>query len=515
MLAIAKRIAFACLLLSPTAGIHAAELKLASIFSDHMVLQREMKVNVWGWADPGQTVEVQCAGQKRVATVEPSGKWILQLDPLQTSDQPQELIVTAGAATLKRSDVLVGEVWLCSGQSNMEWALARSTGGPDAVEHSDNPMLRLRTIPHNSQLSPQDDVSTKWVQSGPNVTGTFSAIAWWFGSKLQKELRVPVGIINDSFGGTSIESWIPLETLKQGPWPQDQHTDITLAKANYDLRKAKMQPVMDKYLQDKALAIKEKRQPPDFPSGWPGDFRGPSVLWNGMVAPLRKLSIRGVLWYQGESNAYPGVANTYKLLLPALIKDWRSGFEQPELPFIIYQIAPNRKPQTDPNENSGIAVIQEAELKTSLATPRTALVVTMDLGETNVHYPNKEPAAERGMKAALGIAYGRQVEDSSPTFNSLQIQGNEAVVHFNHTDGGLATNGGAVSGFAIAGEDRNFFFADARIEGDTVIVSSPRVLHPVAVRYGWADFPKVNLFSKAGLPASPFRSDDWPPSMRP
>ena len=482
-----------------------AEVRLNSIFCDGMVLQCDLAANIWGTASPGENVIIEFAGQKKSATADANGKWLVKLDPLKVSAEPREL--KAGSIVIR--DVLVGEVWLCSGQSNMEWALGRSTGGLVAVTNSTNPLLRLCTIPHNSQMTPQENVTTKWVQSGPEVTKNFSAIAWWFGSKLQKELGVPVGIINDSFGGTTIQSWMPLESLRKGPWPQDKSTDIALAKADYDQRKAKLQPAMDKYLAEKATAMKNKIPVPDFPAGWPGDFRGPSVLWNGMVAPLLKFSIHGVLWYQGESNAYVGVADTYKLLLPALIAEWRAGFAQPDLPFIIYQISPNRKPQTDPNENSGIAVLQEAQLKTSLATPLSALVVTMDLGETNVHYLNKEPAGERGMKAALGLAYGRKIEFSSPVFKSVRFDGDKAIIQFHYAGGGLIAKGVSLSGFVIAGEDRKFAFAEAQVEGDAVIVSSPQVSKPVAVRYGWADFPKVNLFNKEGLPASPFRTDDW------
>lgn len=470
-----------------------------------MVLQREMPVPVWGQADPGEKVTVGFAGQTQTTTADANGKWLVKLAAMSASAEPRTMKVNDTVI----ADVLVGEVWLCSGQSNMEWALGRSTGGPEAVTNSANPLLRLGTIPHNSQMTPQDDVATRWVESGPGSTKFFSAIGWWFGSKLQKELGVPVGIINDSYGGTTIQSWMSLQTLKQGPWPQDKSTDIRLSKSEYDERKASKQPAMDKYLADKARAIKDKTPLPDFPAGWPGDFRGPSVLWNGMVAPLLRFSIRGVLWYQGESNAYVGVADTYRCLLPAMIADWRAGFSRPELPFIIYQISPNRKPQTDPNENSGIAVLQEAQLKTALATPHCALVVTMDLGEANVHYLNKEPAGERGVKAALGIAYGRQVLYSSPVFKSMTINGGEAVLRFANSGKGLVAKGGPLSGFVIAGEDHKFVFADARIDGDTVIVSSPAVSKPVAARYGWADFPKANLFNSEGLPASPLRTDDW------
>ncbi len=485
-----------------------AEVRLPAIFADHMVLQRDMPVPVWGTAAAGEAVTVEFAGQKKSVMAAADGRWLVTLDPLKAGAEPCELKI--GGTVIR--DVLVGEVWLCSGQSNMEWALGRCTGGPEAVAGSANPLLRLCTIPHNSQMTPQEDVAAKWVMSGPdNQVKTFSAVAYWFGAKLQKELGVPVGIINDSFGGTTIQSWMPLETLRKGPWPQDKGTDITLAKADYDQRKARMQPAMDKYLADKALALREKRTSPEFPAGWPGDFRGPGVLWNGMVAPLLKFPVRGVLWYQGESNAYAGVADTYRLFLPAPIASWRAGWGRPDLPFILFQLAPNRKPQTDPNENSGIAVVQEAQLKTALATPHAALVVTMDLGEANVHYLNKEPAGERGMRAALAIAYGRDIEYNSPLFQDVKIEGGQAVVRFVHAGGGLVAKGdGPLTGFVIAGEDRKFVFADARIKGDTVVVSSPQVPKPVAVRYGWADFPKVNLFNKTGLPAVPFRTDDWP-----
>ena len=488
------------------AALRAAELKPASIFRDHMVLQRDLTVAIWGTASPGDSVAVEFAGQKQTATAGADGKWIVTLQPLPASAEPRELKVGG----LVIHDVLVGEVWLCSGQSNMEWALGRSTGGPEAVAASANPLLRLCTIPHNSQLTPQDDVAAQWVVSGPDHTKTFSAIAWWFGSQLQKELQVPVGIINDSFGGSQIQAWMPLETLRKGPWPQDKSTDITLAKAEYDKRLAAMQPVMDQYLAAKAAALKAKTPPPPFPAGWPGDFRGPGVLWNGMVAPLLNFRIRGVAWYQGESNAYVGVANTYAALLPAMIADWRAGFGQPDMPFLIFQIASNRKPQTDPNEKSGIAVLQEAQLKTWQSTPHTALIVTRDLGEPDVHYKNKEPAAQRAVQAALAIAYSRDVEASGPVFKSLEIAGDKAIVHFTHTAGGLRAQGGPLTGFVIAGADHRFVFADARIEGDTVIVSSPHVPSPAAVRYAWADLPTANLVGGSDLPASPFRTDTDP-----
>ena len=496
----------AVFLIAPLAILHAAEIKLAAVFNDHAVLQRDQVVPVWGSTDAGATVTVEFAGQTKSAMADGMGHWVVKLDPMPASAEPRELKVSGVVV----KDVLVGEVWLCGGQSNMEWALSRCVGGPEAVERSANSLLRLCVVPHTSQMSPQTDVAAKWSVSAPNVVKTFSAIGYWFGSKLQKELGVPVGIINNSYGGTIIESWLPLETLKNGPWPQDKRTDIELAKADYERRKEALKPAMEKYEAEKAAALREHKPAPSFPIGWPGDFRGPSVLWNGEVAPLLPYRIRGVAWYQGESNAYAGVAQTYKDLLPALIHDWRQGFGQPDLPFLILQISRNRKPQTDPNELSGIAELQEAQLKTAQQTPHTALVVTDDLGEPDVHYTNKEPAAERALKAALALAYGRTIESSGPVFADMKIDGDKAILRFTHAVGGLESKDGAPQGLVIAGEDKKFVFAEARIEGESIVVSSPQVPKPVAVRYGWADNPKVNLFNKEGLPASPFRTDKWP-----
>lgn len=495
-------------LLLPTPSLR-ADVKLPGIFADHMVLQREAPVTVWGWAAPGEEVTVNFGGQQVKATADASGEWKATLAPMSASAESRVLTVS-GKNTLTLNDVLVGEIWLCSGQSNMEWALGRSTGGPEALASSTNSSLRFCTIPHNAQLTPQKDVPAKWVIGGDPSGKFFSAIGWWFGNKLQKELGVPVAIINDSYGGTPIQGWMPVEALKKGSWSQDRWNDQALAKAEYDKKKEALQPAMDKYLTDKAAAIQAHQPQPEFPKGWPGDFRGPGTLLNGMVHPLQNFRIRGVAWYQGENNAYVGIANTYRQMLPILISEWRAAFQQPDLPFLIFQLAPNRKPQTDPNEASGIAVVQEAQLLASQKTPHAALIVTEDLGEPDVHYKQKEPAAERAMHQALSLAYGKQGDFSSPTFRSMEIAGNQAVLHFDHASEGLTSKDGQPVGFVIAGEDKNFVFADARIDGEKVIVSSSSITKPVAVRYGWADLPKVNLFNAKGLPMSPFRTDDWP-----
>jgi sialate O-acetylesterase len=392
----------------------------------------------------------------------------------------------------------------------MEWALARSDGGTNAIATATNQWLRMCRVPHNVQFTPQNEVKVKWDLCSPASAKNFSAIPYWFGEKLQKELGVPVGIINSAFGGTPIQAWMPAETLKAGPWPQDKWNDPVQAKADYDKKSEAIRPLKEKYEAEKAAAIAKKLPAPPQPAGIPSEFKGATTLWNGEVAPLLPYRIRGVAWYQGENNAYVQVAHDYKNLLPAMIKDWRKGFEQPDLPFLIFQIARNRKWQTNANEASGIAELQEAQAKTAQVTPHAAIVVSTDMGGPDVHYTGKEPVAGRAVNAALALAYGRKVEYASPVFDSVKFVGGKAIVQFRQTAGGLVAKEGVLTGFVIAGKDRNFIFAEAKIDSDSIIVSSPQVPEPVAVRYGWADLPKVNLFNKAGLPASTFRTDDWP-----
>jgi sialate O-acetylesterase len=485
-----------------------AEVKLPALFADHMVLQRQMPVVVWGCASPGEKVSVEFAGFKAESTADVSGSWKTELPPLEACMEGRPLLVK-GSNTITVQDVLVGEVWLCSGQSNMEWALARSEGGTNACAMT-NPLLRLCTIPHNSQATPASDVSAKWVISGDPAMKFFSAIGWWFGDKLQKELKVPVAIVNDSYGGTSIQAWMPLEALRSGPWSQnDRWNSPALAREEYDRKKATLQPAYDKYLADKAAAAQNHQPSPEPPKGWPGEYRGPGVLWNGMIHPLLPLRFRGVCWYQGENNSYVGIANTYGLMLPVMIAEWRKAFGQADLPFLVFQLARNRKPQVDPNEASGIAVIQEAQLQTVQKTPHAALVVTEDLGEYDVHFKRKEPAATRAVALAMAKVYGRGGEEECPVFGSIAIKDGTCTVRIEHSQG-LSSGGAAPKGFTIAGDDRKFVFADAVIDGEMVKVSSPQVSSPVAVRYAWADMPEVNVTNGKGLPLSPFRTDNWP-----
>jgi len=483
-----------------------SNVKLNSLFSDNVVFQRNMEVPVWGWADEGEKVTVEFAGQS-VSTTTKNGKWMVKLKPLKENDEPQEMKVS-GKNTLLIKNILVGEVWICSGQSNMEWALSRSTGGEEASAASTNDQLRIFNVPHNVQMQPVDNVNAKWVLSEPKNTKMISAVGYWFLSKLQKELNVPVGFINVSFGGTVIESWMSQEALNAMP-VKDKYMDLATMKAEYDKKELELKPIRDAWQRAVDSCKLNNLPAPPRPSVLPSEFKGATTIYNGEICPLVPYAVKGIAWYQGESNAYINRAETYYDLLPAMIKLWRNDWKRPDLPFIIFQIASFRNKQTDPNEKSGIALVQEAQLKASQIISNTALVTTIDMSETDVHYKNKQPIGERAMKAALNLAYSKKIEYCGPIYKSMKIEGNKVILEFSHADKGLIQKGDTLKGFVVAGSDKKFYFAEAKIAGNKVVVSCKDVANPVAVRYGWADYPQVNLYNKEEIPASPFRTDDW------
>ncbi len=488
-----------------------AEIKPNALISDGMVLEQKSLVKIWGTADPNEKVTVSFRDQTVSATAGADGNWLLQL---QSKEAGGPFPMTfAGSNTIKLPNVYVGEVWVLSGQSNMEYALWHCTGGEEAIANSTNPMLRLMTIPHTAAATPQTDVKAAWVQASPATTKFFSAVGYWFGSKLQKELGVPVGLINDVWGGTMIEAWLSRDVLDNLA-DKNKYTDYETVKAAYDQLVARQKPLKDKYDREVAEALRQHLPKPPDPH-LAGPLRGPSMLYNGMIAPIENYTIKGVVWYQGESNSYVGRANSYRYLLPKLIELWRAKWSLGDFPFIIPQITPNRKPvaNLDPNTPSGIAVVREAQFL-ALKEPNTALVVTMDLADADgdVHYKRKEPVGERIKLAAMALAYGGKFEYSGPLYQDVKFDGAKTVVSFTHLGGGLVAKDGPLTGFIVAGPDKKFVVADAVIEGVKVVVSSPSISSPASVRYGWADnpVPAVNLWNKADLPASPFRTDDWP-----
>jgi len=499
-----KRIICGLSLLMGVIGLK-AQVKQASLFSDNMVLQRDSYVPVWGTATEGDAVTVEFEGQKLTTTTN-QGKWKVNLKPLKAGG-PFTMTIKGSNLIILRN-ILVGEVWLCSGQSNMERALNYDTSAKEAIANSANDRFRFVTIPHNPKATPQTEVSCKWVTSNPLTTKTFSATAYWFGIKLQKELGVPIGIINCSYGGTPIEGWINEKTLVNLGLPKDGNNDPALSRADYERRKEKMKPIVDKYNKDKEIARQQHLPAPPAPAGMVGDYRGPNVLYNEMIVPLIRYAVKGIVWYQGENNSYVGRANTYYQLLPALIKEWREG----NIPFFIVQLCPNRKKTTDPNLPSGIATVSDAQ-RSALSEPNTALQVTTDLAEPDgdVHFKRKEPLGARLVLAADALAYGKKIEYSGPLYKNVMFRKNEAIIGFTHIGGGLVAKETVLTGFTIAGEDKKFYIGNAVIEGSKIVVTNPEVPNPKSVRYAWTDHPSpnVNLWNKAGLPASVFRTDNW------
>lgn len=457
-----------------------ADVKPNSLFSDNSVLQQGMPVPVWGTASDGERVTVTFQDQ-RVSTTAADGKWMVRLRPLKAGG-PFSMTIK-GANTVEIRNVLVGEVWVCSGQSNMGWCLKDSDGGEQAIAASADPKLRLLFDKPNASDLPLDDVNSKWLEARPDTTPYFSGVGYFFGRDLRKALNVPVGLINASYGGTRAEAWMSERVLK--PTPE-----------------------MNKFLE--ALDEPVRRQ------------NEVTVLYKGMIHPLIPFAIRGVIWYQGESNA--GEAFKYRTLFPDLIRNWREDWGQGDFPFLFVQLAPFWKINPEPEE-SGWAELREAQLLTSRSCPKTAMVVITDCGHPDeIHPKKKEPVGARLALAARAVAYGEQIVYQGPLYKSVAFKGNRAIVEFDNIGGGLIagdvdmpTVSGtefpkhpACTGFTIAGEDRKFHNATARIVHDRVVVSSPDVPRPVAVRYGWANCPIANLYNKEGLPASPFRTDDFP-----
>ena len=477
-----------------------AEVKPNSLFSDGAVLQQGVAVPVWGTAKDGEQVTVKLQEQT-VTTTAKDGRWLVRLKPLQPGG-PLTLTVAGESNSVVISNVLVGEVWLCSGQSNMAFQLALAANGAEAVAAARDPQLRLFTVPFNPMDTPGTNAQASWAESSPETAGGFSAVAWFFGRDLRKALRVPVGLITSAVGGTPAEAWTSRATLEGDPELKGTLERYADSIKKYDPAEAaaKHKRALEHY---EAAVVKAKaagKQPPTAPLP-PEDprhnFRRPCCLYNGMIVPLQPYAIAGAIWYQGESNAaYPA---EYSKLFPAMIQNWRQVWGQGEFPFLFVQIAPHKAMPPE---------IREAQLLSWQQVPRSAMAVITDVGnELDIHPTQKEPVGARLALAARAIAYGEKIPYSGPVYDSMKVEGNRVVLSFTHTGSGLMAKGGDLKGFAIAGANGHFTNATATIEGDKVAVSSPAVVKPDAVRYGWANTPDVNLFNKEGLPATPFRTD--------
>lgn len=513
MMTCTARVLFVLLLALPATG-HAAELKLAAIFSDHMVLRREKPVPVWGWADAGEQIALEFAGQKKTATAAADGKWLVQLDPLPASAEPRTLTVSSAnpkskIQDLKLHDVLVGEVWLGSGQSNMAFLVRNARDFAREQAAADLPLIRMFREESKAASIPQANAAGTWTVCSPETVGTFSATLFFFGRELHRELKVPIGLINSSVGGTPIESWLAAEAQAKVPELQAPVAAEAKAAAAFDEAQAKAnyERALARWKQQAAKAKAEGRAAPRRPRD-PLEQRnrrgGAGGLFNGKIAPLIPYALRGAIWYQGEANSHPGKGSLYQYQLPALVNDWRARWGE-DFPFAWVQLPNFQRPGED------WMLVREAMLKT-LRLPQTGMAITVDIGESkDIHPKNKQEVGRRLALWALGEVYEKDVPATSgPLPASHDVRGAEMVLSFTHTEGGLQAKDGVLKGFVIAAEDRQWQPAQARVAGDRVIVSSPAVKQPVAVRYAWETDPVGNLYNGAGLPASPFRTDDWP-----
>jgi sialate O-acetylesterase len=646
-----------CYLLFFVIFVH-AEVKLPALIGDNMVIQQGVKACVWGWAEQGEPVSVTMEGQSVMDTADTEGRWKVRIGPFPEGG-PYELTIS-GKNTIILKNVLVGEVWVASGQSNMAWQMRNAVNGEEEVSRANYPQIRLFTVAQATSLSPKEDVEGRWVVCTPEVAGYFSAVAYFFGRELHQTLKVPVGLIHSSWGGTPAEAWTSRETLASDTEIKSILDSLNralkiLPEAQSRYKKTRAKWEENNYLQDpgnKGLKLgyasydcsEEGWQGMNLPRGWEssglpidgavwfrtvvdipefwagkeltlrlgsiddfdityfngvkvgetgnetpnywtvprkytipgshvragrnviavrvfdhygsGGFTGfpadmalslpgsdpiplagkwlykvelgvepvkvdystapsapfgggnpntPTVLYNAMIAPLTPYTICGVIWYQGESNV--DRALQYQKLFPMMIRNWRAAWGVGDFPFLYVQLANYLEKKTAPGE-SGWAELREAQLKT-LDEPETGMAVIIDIGEADdIHPKNKQDVGHRLALWAMAKTYGHDIEYSGPIYQSIVIEGNKVRIRFSHAQGLHTSDSGKVKGFSIAGADGKFIWADANIEGNEVVVWSDSVTQPAAVRYGWADNPDVNLYNGAGLPASPFRTDN-------
>ncbi len=466
-----------------------AAIKPHALFTDGMVLQRDLAVPIWGTADTGEKVTIEFNGQT-VSTTAADGKWIVRLKPVKAG----------GPFTLKINDltlknVLVGDVWICSGQSNMQWSVKQSTDADAEIAKANFPMIRLFSVPRTEINAPQTDIKSSWQECTSANIAEFSAVGYFFGRDLQKNLNVPIGLIDNAVGGSPAESWMQTELLNADEEYKQFHAAYPQALERHKQALEKHKAAVEK-------AKAEGTKPPNAP----GPLWMPSGLYNGMLAPLVPYAIKGAIWYQGESNA--GRAWQYRRLFPTMIRNWRERWGQGDFPFLFVQLAawgPNGTKLGD----SDWAELREAQTMT-LSLPNTGMASAIDVGTyDDIHPKNKLPVGARLALAARSVAYTQKLVFAGPMYAGMKANGDKITLKFNHTGGGLEAKGGELKGFLIAGEDKVWREAKAEIKGKQVIVSSAEVPKPVAVRYAWAKYPTVNFYNKEGLPANPFRTDDW------
>ncbi len=470
-------------------SISAHAVRLPAVINANMVLQRDLPVPIWGWGDAGEKVSISFAGQKKETTAGKNGEWMIKLDKLNANASPSTLTIK-GKNEIKLDNVLVGEVWICSGQSNMEWHVRQCANPQEEIANANYPKIRLFDVPgHTVHPLPQREGKGEWKVCSPSTISNFSATGYYFGRRIHKELNIPVGLVGSNWGGTRIEPWTTLEGFKSVPELSAQAKSVAAYTANNKVGGA-----------------------------------SPSAIYNSMVHPLTPFAMRGAIWYQGESNGAEGI--TYYQKKHALVNGWRKAFQNPNLGFYWVQLCNFRKPGNTPGGGDGWAKIREAQTQ-ALDLKHSGMAVIIDLADAHnpndIHPKNKQDVGERLAQWALHQTYGKkELVPSGPLYSGHKIKGNQIHISFNNVGKGLIigkkekleptkeVKNGILKHFSIAGADKKWHWADAKIVGDKVVLSSKEVLKPVAARYAFTMNPAdANLYNKEGLPAGPFRTDRW------
>jgi sialate O-acetylesterase len=501
-----------------------ADVKLHPLFTDHMVIQRGMKTKIWGTADVGEKVSVKVGSgdkSKEVVSVttDRDGQWVVQMPVMEAG--VDFTITVAGKNSVELKDVCFGDVWLCSGQSNMEWKLSQLTDneqGKKVAAAAKNDKIRYFSVPNKPLPTPQTRFEPSknegfWQVCTPETAINFSAVAYFFGRDIQKSQNVPVGLLASDWGGTPAQAWTSREGLmaeKSLTYYVESLDKLLEANKDQALVEAKYKADVEKWKADADKAKAENKPAPRAPVK-PGvggvNQNTPTCLFNGMIAPIHNFAIKGAIWYQGESNS--GAAKEYRTLMPAMINDWRKlwGYD---FPFFMVQLAPFNNGKAEAVQ---YAELRDAQYATTKKLKNVGIAVITDAGHpTDIHPQLKEPVGVRLALAARNMAYGEKVDYQGPEYKSHKVEGDKVIVRFDHVEGGLVAKDGDLAGFTLCGEDKIFHPATAKIEGDTVVLTSDKVTKPIAVRFGWVNFakPTLNLFNKADLPAYPFRTDDFP-----
>lgn len=500
-----------------------AELKLPAIIGDNMVLQQQQANPIWGWDTPGTEVSVTFNGKTKTAKADDKGKWTVKLDPAPVNAKPATLSIK-GSSTRELKNVLVGEVWICSGQSNMGFSVDRTWDADLDIAQAKFPQIRLISVPQVGTQEIQDDFKGQWEECSPTNVGAFTAVGYHFGRILHEMLGVPVGLIDNAWGGSACEAWVRRDLLEKDerfkPMVERfKKIEDSFSQEAFDKQAAAYQKKVDDYQKARQEAARARKPAPPAPGRAPQNMmtgqKRPGNLYAGVLHPTIGYGIKGVVWYQGESNS--SQAKEYRELFPFMIQHWRNEWKQGDFPFYWVQLADFKAYQTEPGD-SDWAELREAQTLTMSKLPKTGQCIITDLGEANdIHPKNKRDVADRLARWALANDYGQKLVYRSPELKDAKFNGNKALLTFDHAPAGLRTvDIDEPKGFAICGEDKKWVWATAAIIGGSkkgtnqIEVSSPAVAKPVAVRYAWSDNPVCNVYSAEGLPVTPFRTDDFP-----